>query len=146
MALPQKIRVDVFAHFFIRLKQKSIICSECQGLSQIQLRKKIMSDTSFLRSLSTENKIPHPWFKRYNQTVKSIIINHHKLHKLQNENDQLEKNQLSPHDNIESFQRIKINWDSEKQVSAYLMKIEESVEKYCKCNDSPNQKGKSPKH
>ena len=65
-ALPQKIRVLGFAYFFIRLKQKSIICNEFRELSQIQLRKKIMSDTSFLKSLETKGKLPHSWLRGCN--------------------------------------------------------------------------------
>lgn len=146
IALPQKTRVDIFAHFFIRLKQKSIICNHCHGLSAVQLRKQVMSDEDFQQSLKTEYQIPTAWFKRYNQTVKSIIINHHKIHHLKNKNAKLDKNQKSEHDEIQSFQRIRVNWDCYGQLEAYRKKVKESLEKYCKENESPNQRGKSPKH
>ena len=72
IALPQRIRVDVFAHFWIRLKLKSIMCHECHALSPTQLRKQIMPDASFLESLSEEDLIPHQGFKH--KQTKSIMI------------------------------------------------------------------------
>ena len=138
--------MDIFAHFSIRIKHNSIICNQCHDLSPASLRKQIMSDAEFLQSLKFEDKIPSPWFNRYNKTVKSIIINHHKLHKLKTKNAKLSDNQKSSHDEIQSFQRIRVNWDSYEQVSRCKKKVLESLEKYCKDNESPNQKGKSPKH
>ena len=64
----------------------------------------------------------------------------------QKKSEQLKKKQLSPHDDNESFQQVRINWHPQKQISGYLKKIEESVEKCCKCNDGQNQKRKISKH